>query len=70
MSEKTWGVAVTLSTGKTHTLVESAGTKEHAQNALDAFLQRVGLPYSGDWVEADHCWVARAQIVEARVQAL
>jgi hypothetical protein len=70
MSEKTWGVAVTLSTGKTHTLVASTGTKKHAEGALDAFLQRVGLPYSGDWVEADDAWVARAQIVEARVVAL
>ena len=46
---------VTLSTGKTHTLVESTGTTKHAEDALGAFLQRRGLAHSGDWIMGYPC---------------
>lgn len=70
MSER-WVVELELSNGATHKLLESSGTEKHAQDSLDAFLQRQGLPYSGDWVPTESfAWVARGQIVLVRVAQL
>jgi hypothetical protein len=70
VSEK-WVVELELSNGATHRLVESTGSKKYAQDSLGAFIRREGLPYSGDWVPTESfAWVARGQVVEARVARL
>jgi hypothetical protein len=64
-----WAVAVTLSNGQTRLLSESAGTAEEAQSNLDAFIKNDD-PYRGDWIGAEHTWIARAHVVEASIVPL
>jgi hypothetical protein len=69
MAGEQWTVTLTLSNGETRVLSNSTGTLEEAKANLDAFIKNND-PYRGDWVGAEHVWVARAHIVEASVLPL
>ena len=66
MAEEQWAVAVTLSNGETRVLASSAGALDVAKSNLDAFLEKRA-PFGGDWVAAEHSWIARTHVVEASV---
>lgn len=66
MPETQWAVSVTLSNGETRVLASSSGALDVAKSNLDAFIDKRA-PFGGDWVAAEHSWLARTHIVEASV---
>jgi hypothetical protein len=66
MAEEQWGVAVMLTNGETRVLASSTGAVDVAKSNLDAFREKRA-PFGGDWVAAEHSWIARAHVVEASI---